>query len=446
MAVMDDDIMNYIGVDTHKKYSVLCARNEDGEIVLEGKVQGNERRGFEEFFAALEGPCKVTLEAAWNWGKVHDILEQIAGVEEVVLAHPYKTRIIAEAQVKTDKLDARALAFLLRINAVPRAHVPKPATRQRKEVLRQRLFWVRERTKIRNRVHALLDRQKQELELSVCSDLFGVKGMKALEALAATPPAPEGTLLRQDLEVMKELKAKIAELEKMIGVANAEDETATLLASMPGVGLVLGGLLSCEIDDVGLPRCSARQRLLRTSPTAASPPVDTAPAADRVARATSASETTFVLRKGFCCACLFDQVFRSSIHSPVVLLAPFRFQTRSIPCPNAFSGATRLALISCPAPSRYFAICDLLSPSPVAGLSKLAYSPPLKFRSLSSAFLKLPVILSRNQKAMATLKRSNLRSRADSESSPISLVRESINSTRYTLLLFAIIIPTRTTK
>jgi transposase len=181
---------------------------------------------------------------------VHDIVEDIEGVEEVVLAHPYKTRIIAEAQIKTDKLDARALAFLLRLNAVPRAHVPKPATRRRKEVLRQRLFWVRERTKIRNRVHALLDRQKQELELPVCSDLFGVKGMKALEQLAATLPAPDDTLLRQDLEVMKELKAKVGELEKMISVANGEDEATTLLASIPGVGLVLGGLLACEIDDI----------------------------------------------------------------------------------------------------------------------------------------------------------------------------------------------------
>jgi transposase len=243
--------MNYIGIDIHKKYSVLCAQNQAGEILLEGKVEGNERRGFEEFFAALEGPSKAVLEACWNWGKVHDIVEDIAGVEEVVLAHPYKTRIIAEAQIKTDKIDTRALALLLRLNAVPRAHVPKAATRRRKEVLRQRLFWVRERTKIRNRVHALLDRQKAELALPVCSDLFGVKGMKALEELATTLPAPDDTLLRQDLEVMKELKAKVGELEKLIGAANADDPAAVLLSTMPGVGLVLGGLLACEIDDIG---------------------------------------------------------------------------------------------------------------------------------------------------------------------------------------------------
>ena len=147
-------------------------------------------------------------------------------------------------------MDARSLAFLLRLGAVPRAHVPGLATRRRKEVLRQRLFWVRERTKIRNRTHALLDRQNTELALPVCSDLFGAKGMKALGHLADTLAEPDGTLLRQDLEVMKELKEKVVECEKMMAADNAADPDAELLGSLPGVGLVLGALLACEIDDI----------------------------------------------------------------------------------------------------------------------------------------------------------------------------------------------------
>lgn len=242
--------MNYVGIDIHKKQCVLSAQNEAGERVREAKIATDDRAGFEEFFRGLGGPIRAVIEACWGWGKVHDRLEAIEQIEEVVLAHPYKTRIIAEAQIKTDKVDARALAFLLRLNAVPRAHVPAAATRRRKEVLRQRLFWVRERTKVRNRVHALLDRQHEELALPVCSDLFGAKGMRALEGLAATLPAPDDTLLRQDLEMMKELKAKVGELEKMIGEANAADEATTLLSSIPGVGLVIGALVACEIDGI----------------------------------------------------------------------------------------------------------------------------------------------------------------------------------------------------
>ncbi len=84
--------MNYVGVDIHKKYSVLCAVDEVGKKVGEGRVEGNSEKGFARFFAGLEGPSKAVLEACWNWGLIHDLLEEIEEVEEVVLAHPLKTR------------------------------------------------------------------------------------------------------------------------------------------------------------------------------------------------------------------------------------------------------------------------------------------------------------------------------------------------------------------
>jgi hypothetical protein len=89
--------MNYVGVDIHKKYGVPCAVDELGCKEREGRVEGNCQHGFRRFFASLEAPSKAVLEACWNWGLIHDLLEEIEGVEEVVLAHPLKTRLIAEA-------------------------------------------------------------------------------------------------------------------------------------------------------------------------------------------------------------------------------------------------------------------------------------------------------------------------------------------------------------
>ena len=90
-----------------------------------------------------------------NWHWLYEILEQAMPEEDLVLANPYKTRIIAEAQVKTDKEDARILAQLLRADFVSPVHIPCKATRQRKAVLRQRCFFVRQRTILRNRIHRL---------------------------------------------------------------------------------------------------------------------------------------------------------------------------------------------------------------------------------------------------------------------------------------------------
>ena len=57
-----------------------------------------------------------------------------------MLANPFKTRIIAEAQIKTDKVDARILADLLRGKLIPSVHIVGREARQIKEVLRQRCF------------------------------------------------------------------------------------------------------------------------------------------------------------------------------------------------------------------------------------------------------------------------------------------------------------------
>ena len=52
-------IMNYVGIDIHKKYSVLCAQDERGRTLREARIDGNSTDGFVQFFKALEGPSKA---------------------------------------------------------------------------------------------------------------------------------------------------------------------------------------------------------------------------------------------------------------------------------------------------------------------------------------------------------------------------------------------------
>ena len=135
------------------------------------------------------------LELGW----LYDLLGQIDEVGEVVLAHPYKTRLIAEAQIKTDRIDAQALAKLLRGDLIAQSHVPSAPTRARKHLLRQRLFWVRLRTMLRNRIHAILDRQ-HGMERPQLKNFFSRRGQTWLEGVQL-PCAEDQPLLKQDLEV-----------------------------------------------------------------------------------------------------------------------------------------------------------------------------------------------------------------------------------------------------
>jgi transposase len=175
------------------------------------------------------------------------VLEQIKEVESITVANPYKVRLIAEAQIKTDKIDARKLAMLLRLGVIPACHIPDRSTRDRKEVLRQRAYWVRQRTGVRNRIHRIIGKQ-HGLQMPQVSDLFGKKGKIALEK--AVLPEPDGMLLKQNLEMLDNLDAVIKKDEDRIRQDGKPDRTVEILSSMPGVGLIVGSVIATETDGI----------------------------------------------------------------------------------------------------------------------------------------------------------------------------------------------------
>ena len=70
------------------------------------------------------------VEAGPTWGWIYDTLSEI-GVKMIV-ANPSAVRAIAEAKIKTDKIDARMLASLLRVGLIPEVYVPKKKVRAQK--------------------------------------------------------------------------------------------------------------------------------------------------------------------------------------------------------------------------------------------------------------------------------------------------------------------------
>ena len=83
-------------------------------------------------------------------------------------------KAIAEAKIKTDKIDATILAHLLRADLVPVAHAPSQRAREVRLALRERMFYVRLRTMVKNRIVTAFDRYpEQTAVLRRCTDLFG---------------------------------------------------------------------------------------------------------------------------------------------------------------------------------------------------------------------------------------------------------------------------------
>jgi len=141
--------MHYIGVDYHKRYSYMVVKNEDGEVKGRGSVSNNKEE-VRQFLQPYRSGTAV-IEATRNWGLIYDWLEEI--LDDVALAHPLKVKAIAEARIKTDKISADILADLLRAGLLPRAYAPNKQTRDLKNFLRQRMFFVRVQSMVKNRIY-----------------------------------------------------------------------------------------------------------------------------------------------------------------------------------------------------------------------------------------------------------------------------------------------------
>lgn len=239
--------MNYTGIDHHKRYSVACTLDGQGRLVRQGRIDHNAPEGFAAYFAALDGPSEAVIEACWNWATLYDLLEDTKGVSKVVLSNPAKNRIIADAQIKNDRVDAKALATLLRGSFVSTVHVPDKQVRRKKNTVRQRLWLARLRTMVRNRIHTVLDRHPH-IERPANKDLFCNQGKAWMNRVEL--PAPDRQLLTEDLELHELLERHIRALEERIETDNAAHADAVRLRTLPGVGKVLGPVIALEIDGV----------------------------------------------------------------------------------------------------------------------------------------------------------------------------------------------------
>jgi len=187
----------YIGIDFHKHYSVFCVIDESGSIIERGRIDHKIPVGFENLVKKYPG-CRVVFETTMSWHWLYEILEAHMEHKDIVLANAYKMRVIAEAQVKTDKVDAFILAKFLRVDMISTVHIPSKSTRQRKEVLRQRCFFVRQRTMLRNRIQRLLSAQ-HNLQLPQCSDLFGKKGIRKCSKITVAFMGKSSSSIRHEI-------------------------------------------------------------------------------------------------------------------------------------------------------------------------------------------------------------------------------------------------------
>ena len=175
---------------------------------------------------------------------VHDELELLGW--DVELADTVKTKGIAPLAAKTDKIDARVLAELCRLDLVPAVWLPDPTVRAEREEARFRLHLVKHRTALKNRIHSTLITFGHPVPVS---DLFGTAGRTLLASLAI--PEPWATTLARTLELVDELDRRIDRCEAELRSAGADHRYVPLLVTVPGISWILAYTIASEIGDIG---------------------------------------------------------------------------------------------------------------------------------------------------------------------------------------------------
>jgi transposase len=238
--------MNYLGLDYHKKYSCATIITDQGEIKEKERLL-NRKEAFEEYLSSYRDVVAV-VEACWNWPVAVELLDGL--VEEVKLAHPSKVRLIAEARVKTDAIDSRTLAYLLRADLIPEAYLRDKENLQRQKVLRARCFYVKLRTQVKNRVHALVGGESEEVRevAKGYSDLFGKRGLQWLTGLELGDPSDK--ILKGLLRVYELLCEEIRKTDGLVKEIFETDIDCQLLESIPGIGKFFSVLICTEIGDI----------------------------------------------------------------------------------------------------------------------------------------------------------------------------------------------------
>lgn len=230
---------HYIGVDLHQAFFQACAVTSSGERVWESRFPRTPE-GVAAFIARSDHETAVAVEASTPTWHFADAIRDRVG--ELRIVDPVKTKLKAGYAAKTDRLDARRLADALRRDSVVGIYYPPPAIRDMRELCRGRHALVQTRTRVIQRLRAILLRHG----LVEAQRLVQHDG--GLDAVVLPPRALASVAaLRRVLAVVRE-EARHADHD--VQQLASADPIVRRLQEIPGVGPVLGLMIRAEIGDL----------------------------------------------------------------------------------------------------------------------------------------------------------------------------------------------------
>jgi transposase len=236
--------MIHVGVDLHQRFCYITVMEARGKIVQAGPVT-NEKLALRKYFRQFRGrEVQVAVEACGFWPAFREVVEP--EVERLVPAHPQRVKAIASAKLKNDRVDSETLAHLLRCDLLPESWKADRETQARRQQVRLRATLVRQRTRLKNQVHAVLHQQGLH---SPVTDLFGKRGRLWLNGVKLPVQARES--VNVCLRLLDGYTEEIQKQNLQLSEKAKHDKRVQWLTTIPGIGECSAMMLLAEIGDLG---------------------------------------------------------------------------------------------------------------------------------------------------------------------------------------------------
>ncbi|MCX6747327.1 MAG: IS110 family transposase [Candidatus Pacearchaeota archaeon] len=234
--------MNFIGMDIHKQTTTAVAKDIQGNILNEARFD-NSKENFKSFLLEFKPEeTKIVIESTCVWEYIYDLLESEG--YSIKLANPMKTKAIAYARIKTDSVDASTLADLLRANLVSESYIPTKEIRNLRDVVRQRTSLIKERTRIKNKIHAIMMKHGMKVPFKTLCNSALKMILEDIKEISIK------TILASYIGLLERYNYEISFIDEKIKDISYKKEQTKLLMTIPGIGSIRALELMSEIADI----------------------------------------------------------------------------------------------------------------------------------------------------------------------------------------------------
>lgn len=236
---------HYIAFDSHKTYTLAEKMNLDGSHPIQQRID-HTPGAITAYLADIEPGTAVAVEAIGHWYWIIDEIEA-AGCRPL-LVHPRKAKLMMGMINKTDKLDVHGLNRLQQNGVLPTVWIAPKGLRDLRELTRLRIRTAQDRTRVKNRITATLE--KFALRVEGCSDKFAKRAREQYSGLLARLKPQARWAVESQLAHLDLLEQQLADHEKRLRELIRVTPEMDLLQTLPGVGVILSATIALEVGDV----------------------------------------------------------------------------------------------------------------------------------------------------------------------------------------------------